>query len=90
MANIKKKTTNQIRGTATRATIYGTSNKAEEKILAAAKGLSRGPAKSKLEKAKRAVSNPTKAEYKAATAMQKQRMAETGRAYTRTMKTKKK
>ena len=88
MANIKKKTEKQIQDAATRASIYAGSNKAEEKIIAAAIALSRGPSKSKLDKLVRTVSNPTKAEYKAATAMQKQRFAETGRAATRTMKTK--
>jgi hypothetical protein len=90
MATIKKKTAKQIAGTRTRAAQYAEANKAEDKVRVAAINLSRGVPKSKAGKLARSVSNPTKAEYKAATAMQKQRAAETDRAYARSLKKKKK
>jgi hypothetical protein len=90
MAKIKKKTVKQIQGTAAKASKYAAANKAEDKIRVTAMNISRGTPKSKVGKLVRGNTNPTKAEYKAATAMQKQRAAETGRTYTRSLKSKKK
>lgn len=82
MAKIKRQSVRKVEGKASKAARYAAYNKAEDVTRDTAKNLSRGKAKG-ISKLTRSISNPTKAEYKAAQMMQKQRATETGRSATR-------
>jgi hypothetical protein len=84
MAKVKRQSVRKVEGKATKAARYARGNKAEDVMKGVAKDLSRGKAKNAVTGLlRRNLSNPTKAEYKAAQMMQKQRATETGRTATR-------
>jgi hypothetical protein len=84
MPKVKRQTVRKVEGKAIKAARYARDNKAEGVVKDTAKNLSRGAAKNAATGLlRRNLSNPTKAEYKAAQMMQKQRATETGRTATR-------
>jgi predicted XRE-type DNA-binding protein len=91
MANIKRQTAKKVATKAFLASRYASDNRAQDIMKDTAKNLSRGKAKNAVTAAaRRNLSNPTKAEYKAAQMMQKQRATELGRSATRAASVEKK